>query len=137
MENYFELSDAEFERKFNSCKLDPSDFSHEAHIRLAWINIKFYGIGQAEKNIQNQIKKFVDFVGASEKYNTTLTIAAIKIVYHFFLKSRSDNFKDFISEFPRLKYNFKDLMNSHYGLDIINSRKAKMEYLKPDLMPFD
>jgi hypothetical protein len=79
----------------------------------------------------------VEFLGVTDKYNTTLTIAAIKAVYHFMLKSESDNFKDFIDEFPRLKYNFRELMASHYELYIFNSDKAKKEYLEPDLIPFD
>jgi len=137
MENHFELTDCDFEKKFIRCELNPSNFTHEAHLRLAWINIKKYGIKQAEKNIQNQLQKFVEFVGAKDKYNMTLTLAAIKAVYHFILKSNADNFKDFIAEFPRLKYNFKELMDCHYGFDIYNSEKAKTEFLEPDLVPFD
>lgn len=137
MEDHFKLSDAEFEQQFANCELNPGDFSHEAHIRLAWIHINRYGIEQAEKNIQIQLQNFVAFVGAKDKYNVTLTIAAIKAVYHFWLKSGSDNFKDFIAEFPRLKYNFKELMDCHYGFDIYNSDKAKIEFLEPDLIPFD
>lgn len=137
MENHFDLSDSDFEKKIISCGLNPSDFTHEAHLRLAWINIKKHGIKQAEKNIQNQLQQFVEFVGAKDKYNMTLTLAAIKAVYHFMLKSNSDNFKDFITEFPRLKYNFKELMACHYGFDIYNSEKAKTEFLEPDLASFD
>jgi hypothetical protein len=137
MEKHFELSDSEFERKIINCELNLTDFSHEAHLRLAWINIDRYGIKQAENNVQTQLQKFVEFLGVTDKYNTTLTIAAIKAVYHFMLKSESDNFKDFIDEFPRLKYNFRELMASHYELDIFNSDKAKKEYLEPDLIPFD
>ena len=94
MEKLLELSDTEFEKQFISCELNSADFSHEAHLRLAWINIDRYGILQAEKNIQNQLKRFVEFVGAKDKYNLTLTLAAIKAVYHFTLKSKSDNFRD-------------------------------------------
>ena len=137
MEQHFNLSDSDFEKKFISCELIPSDFTHEAHLRLAWININRYGIKQAEKNIQSGLQNFVEFVGAKDKYNLTLTLAAIKAVCHFMLKSKSDNFKDFITEFPRLKNNFKDLMACHYGFDIYNSDKAKSEYLEPDLVPFD
>jgi hypothetical protein len=108
-----------------------------AHLRLAWINIVRYGIEKAEENIQSQLQKFVAHVGAKEKYNTTLTIAATKAVYHFKLKSKSDNFKGFIAEFPRLKTNFKDLMASHYGFDIYHSEKAKTAFLEPDILPFD
>ena len=137
MEKHFNLSDSEFEKKFISCELNPLDFTHEAHLRLAWININEYGFKQAEKNIQSELQNFVEFVGAKDKYNMTLTLAAIKAVYHFMLKSKSNNFKDFIMEFPRLKNNFKDLMACHYGVDIYQSDKAKMEFLKPDLIPFD
>ena len=137
MENHFDLSDSDFENKFISCELNPSDFTHEAHLRLVWININKYGIKQAEKNIQIGLKNFVEFVGAKDKYNMTLTLAAIKAVYHFMLKSNSDNFKDFITEFPRLKYNFKELMDCHYGFEIYDSKKAKTQFLEPDLLPFD
>ena len=137
MENHFDLSDSDFENKFISCELNPSDFTHEAHLRLVWININKYGIKQAEKNIQIGLKNFVEIVGAKDKYNMTLTLAAIKAVYHFMLKSNSDNFKDFITEFPRLKYNFKELMDCHYGFEIYDSKKAKTQFLEPDLLPFD
>ncbi|WP_350287274.1 hypothetical protein [uncultured Croceitalea sp.] len=137
MEKHFELSDTEFEHHFSNCSLAPTDFSHEAHLRLAWIHIHNYGIAQAEKNIQNQLQRFVEFVGAKDKYNTTLTLAAVKAVYHFMLKSDANTFKDFIAEFPRLKYNFKELMACHYGFDIYHSDQAKTQFLKPDLVPFD
>lgn len=137
MEEHFSLSDTEFEQQFNNCVLNPAIFSHEAHLRLAWINIDRYGIEQAEKNIPIQLQKFVRFVGAADKYNKTLTIAAIKAVYHFMLKSKSENFQGFIAEFPRLKNNFKELMSCHYGFDIYHSKKAKVEFLEPDLLPFD
>jgi len=137
MTSHFDFSDSEFLDQFMNCKFDPAYFSHEAHLRLAWININRFGIKKAEENIQNQLKNYVEFVGVKDKYNTTLTIAAIKAVYHFILKSKSDNFKDFMIEFPRLKTHFKELMNSHYSIDIYTSQKAKNEFLEPDLLPFD
>lgn len=137
MEKHFDLSDSEFEKEFISCGLNPSDFTHEAYLRLAWINIKRHDIEQAEINIQNGLKKYVEFVGEKDKYNRTLTLAATKAVYHFMFKSKSENFKDFIMEFPRLKNNFKDLMAHHYGFDIYNSNKAKTEFLESDLTPFN
>ena len=137
MEKHFELSDSEFERQFVNCELNPEIFSNEAHLRLAWINIKKYGIKKAETNIQGQLQDYVKWVGAENKYNKTLTLAAIKAVYHFMLKSESESFKAFITEFPRLKYNFKELISYHYGFDIYNSLEAKATYLEPDLLPFD
>jgi len=137
VEKHWSYTDAEFEQLFKSCELPPVEFSHEAHLRLAWLHISQYGIVHAEENIQNQLQKFVAFVGAKDKYHTTLTIAAIRAVYHFMLKSKSDNFEDFIVEFPQLKHKFKTLMGAHYSFDIFSSAKAKVEFLQPDLNPFD
>ncbi|UII32044.1 hypothetical protein LVD17_27550 [Fulvivirga ulvae] len=137
MKNHIDLSDAEFSRQFASCQVDPAIFNHEAHLRLAWVHIRQYGIENAIVRIQEQLEAFVAYVGARDKYNKTLTIAATKAVYHFMLKSVSHSFHDFINEFPQLKSNFKALMNAHYRIDIFNSPKAKAEFLEPDLLPFD
>ncbi|RMG77980.1 MAG: hypothetical protein D6714_18970, partial [Bacteroidetes bacterium] len=113
-EKHFELSDAEFERQFTACELDSAIFSHEAHLRLAWIYIFRDGREGAERKIQEQLKNFVASVGASDKYHTTLTVAAVRMVSHFMRQSKADNFRDFIGSFPALKSDFKGLIARHY-----------------------
>lgn len=137
MEKHIQLTDLEFEKQFENRTLDPTLFSHEAHIRLAWIHINKYGIDKAIENVDSQLLKYATGLGFGDKYNKTVTIAAVKAVYHFYLKSKSDNFKDFIVEYPGLKDNFKDLLDSHYGFDIFRSQAAKKEFIDPDLLPFD
>jgi hypothetical protein len=137
METHFDLTNQQFEIAFKSAHLNPNLFTHEAHLRLAWIHIKAYGIDTAIENITSQLTQYTKHLGAEVKYNETVTIAAVKAVYHFILKSESVNFKDFILEFPRLKFNFKDLLGQHYGFDIFSSEEAKSSFLVPDLLPFD
>ncbi len=136
MEKHFELTDTEFEAQFANCALDPSLFSHEAHLRLAWIHITKYGLEQAEENIQTQLKNYVAQLGAQDKYHTTVTVAAIKAVYHFIQKSQTKSFKAFIADCPRLKENFKELMGAHYNFDIFGSKEARQAYIEPDSLPF-
>jgi len=137
VEKHYQLSDLEFEAQFQSLTFDPADFSHEAHLRLAWIHVRKYGIDKALQNVSAQILAFTMFLGAEGKFNKTLTIAAVRTVFHFMLKSKAASFHEFIQEFPRLKHHFKELIESHYGFDIFNSEKAKSTYLEPDLQPFD
>ena len=137
MEKHYQLSDSEFLQQFKDCSLPPSVFSHEAHLRLAWLNIYQEGLEKAEKGIQEQIENFVAHVGAQSKYHKTLTIAAIKAVGHFMEKSTTDNFRDFISENLELKTDFKSLINSHYSFDIFSSEEARTSYVEPDAIPFD
>ncbi|MCA0237545.1 MAG: hypothetical protein LCH81_14295 [Bacteroidetes bacterium] len=136
MEQHHSLTDQEFEKQFEACTLAPELFTHEAHLRLAWIHIQKYGELAAINNVCAQLIRYVEFLGARDKYNQTLTVAAVKAVSHFINKSKSANFADFIEEFPRLKYNFRDLINCHYAVDIYNSEAAKEVFIEPDLLPF-
>ena len=136
MQTHYDLTDSEFETQFKNCTLNPELFSHEAHLRLAWLQISKYGIDIALKNIPEQLQAFVRLAGAAGKYNHTLTIAATMAVNHFFLKSKSTSFSDFIAEFPQLKNQFKELMQTHYETNIFTSPKAKTEFIEPDRVPF-
>ena len=136
MEANVELNDDVFAQQFKECTLNPALFNHEAHLRLAWIHIKKCGVDKAIENICEQLTVFTGSLGASDKYNKTITIAAIKAVNHFINKADIDNFQDFIQTFPRLKFNFKELMAYHYQADIYTLETAKKEYMEPDLVPF-
>lgn len=137
MEKHFELSDIEFEKQFEDCTLNAELFTHEAHLRLAWIQVKNHGLKKAIEIIREQIKKYATSLGASEKYHETITVASIKAVSFFSKKSNSDNFYDFMLENSQLKTDFKKLLSTHYSTDIFNSEIAKKEFLEAELDPFE
>ena len=136
MDTHFDLSDAAFQEQFEACTLPPTLFTHEAHLRLAWLLLREYAQSTAEEKIQELLLAYVSALGAREKYNTTLTLAAMKAVHHFMQKSSANSFSNFIDDFPQLSTNFKDLMSAHYSRDIFNSEEAKAHYIEPDLLPF-
>ncbi len=136
MEEHYKLNDSTFEQQFQDCTLAPALFTHEAHLRLAWIHIHNYGIDNAIENMNGQIKKYAESLGAGSKFNRTVTEAAVKAVNHFMLKSTSSTFEEFIKEFPQLKSRFKELLDSHYSIDIFSSKEAKQDFIEPDISPF-
>lgn len=135
MKDHWKLSDTEFEEEFKSTNLSFL-FNHEAHLRLAWIHLRKKSLEEAIQIIDKQLQAYVQKVAAKDKYNKTLTIAAIKVTHHFYCKSDSESFQDFIDRFPRLLTNFKELIAAHYHLDIYNSIVAKHKYIEPDRRPF-
>ena len=137
MISHHSLTDQQFEIQFDNCELAPELFSHEAHIRLAWIHINRYGIDQAITNILSQLRTYTRHVGAADKFNVTITVAACRAVYHFMLKSTTTTFTSFIKENERLLTQFKQLMEAHYSTNIFTSEVAKEAYLEPELLPFD
>jgi len=137
MKNHYTLTDAQFEREFADAVLDPAVFTHEAHLRLAWIHLNKYGLETAIENIVQQLKRYTTAVGAADKYNETVTIAAVYAVQHFKIRSTHTDFATFLSENSQLKTNFKDLLHTHYQTDIFRSAHARTTFLEPELLPFD
>lgn len=136
MDSHNELSDKEFLDQFESCKLTPSLFSHEAHLRFAWLNIELFGLEIAIKKVVEQINRFANYNGAPEMYHHTVTIVAVQAVNHFRKQSSSRTFSEFIKESPILLTDFKALINSHYSYDIFQSEEARKEYIEPNISPF-
>lgn len=130
------LCDQEFEHQFEKYQLKPCMFSHEAHLRLAYIHIQKYGVVQAEINMCKQIKEYAESLGVYDKFNKTVTIASVKVMNHFLKKSLTDNFTDMMIEFPKLNSNFREILGQHYGFNVFGDKRAKKEFVEPDLLPF-
>ena len=136
MERHWKISDQEFEEQFSTCKFRPLWFTHEAHLRLAWIYVTKYDSVVAFKKYSSQLQEFANKYNADGKYNATVTFASIQIMKFYLEKSDAYDFQDFINEFPQLKTNFKQVLQTHYSGDIFTSKEAKQNILQPDLAPF-
>ena len=137
MQDHYSLSDDEFAEQFRTATLNPAYFTHEAHLRLAFILIKHHGIEGAMDQLCRQIAHFDQTFGDGTKFHKTVTIAAAKAVHHFMGRSSAKSFPELIAEFPRLNTNFKDLLACHYGFDIFSNPEAKRTFVEPDLLPFE
>ncbi len=150
MEQHRHLSDRVFLKQFADQMLPPEWFTHEAHLRLAFLHIRKLGVEKAIDTVRRQLKAYVAHLGAAEKYHETLTVAAVRAVYHFMLRENMtspsgdfvdeptpDEFLSLLNRHPRLRTSFRELMFAHYKTDIFSSASAKKEYLKPELLPFD
>lgn len=135
--SHYEFTDDEFERLFADCVFASDLFSHEAHLRLAFIHVKKYGEAGAIMHITGQIKRYVNKLGVTDKYNETVTVAAIKIVNRFYKEKEWSSFKVFIDGNERLINGFRSLLQSHYSKDIFGMEEARSTYLEPDLLAFD
>lgn len=130
------MTDAAFMEQFENCTLDPKCFDHVAHLRLAWLYITKAGCDGALEKVTQGLMAYTQSLGAADKYNHTLTVAAVKAVNHFINQSKSQDFQAFIEEFPRLKFEFMALMDVHYNRSTLSTAQARSEYVEPDLMPF-
>jgi hypothetical protein len=137
MSDHFQYSDEEFDAVIADCTIDPALFNHEAHLRLAWIHLRRSGVEQAVVSVEERILGLVDFLGARDKFNKTLTIAAVRTVHHFLQRSGAQTFRELIAEFPRLKTHFRELIAAHYSFDVFHLQEAKETWMEPDLLSYE
>lgn len=136
MEKHRRLSDNDFLRKFKETSLDPSVFTHEAHLRLAYLHLSSSDLYVAISSVCEQIKKFDAVHGDGTKYHHTLTVAAVYAVNHFIHITHAKDFEGLIVHSPQLKSRFKDLILTHYSPSIFNNIHAREHFVPPDLAPF-
>jgi hypothetical protein len=119
------LNDNELLEKIENCSLNPNLFTHKTLLRLSWILIKKYGLEDAiEKNIEIKENYYKNKLH-NNKFNRTLTKAYTEILYFFMQKSKKADFEKLLKEFPRLQYNFKSLVKTHYGFDILKEHRTE------------
>ena len=58
-------------------------------------------------------------------------------MHHFMENYKAKTFEKLLKEFPRLQYNFKDLVKTHYGYNILKEhRKEEPNIQRPILFTF-
>lgn len=135
MELHYTLRDEIFVEGFEKCTMDPSWFTHQAHLRIAYLYLEKYGAKIAARRLCKRIENFDRTFGSGKKYHCTITMASVGIVDHFVRKSSGDSFISLINEFPVLKDDFKKLLFSHYSRHLIDLPESKLNYFLPDIEP--
>ena len=129
MTTHENFNDSDFLNQIENCALNPDLFTHEAQLRLSWILINKYGLDIAIlKNCKIKEQFYIKAL-KSNKFNLPLTKAYTGILHYFMGKSSSKNFDKLLREFPRLKYDFKELVKTHYGYNILKEHRS--EDIKP------
>lgn len=136
LEHHLQLSDREFEQAFANAELPPALFTHESHLRLAWIHVQQLGLEGAIEIVCEQLKNYTRVHAAEQKYHHTLTVAALRMVWHFYQQMPDAEFPRFIETFPRLKTQFKELLFTHYSPELVQNPQAREVWMEPDLLPF-
>jgi hypothetical protein len=135
MSSHFILPDEDFIDQFEKCKLDPSCFTHDAHLRLAYLYLQKFGTEEAIVKLCRGIARFDRVFGSGDKFHMTITIASVAVLNHFIRKSNSSDFNSLTEEYPQLKTEFKRLLNTHYSPLLLKSPPSRIEFRLPDRLP--
>jgi len=131
-QHHRKLEDDAFESAFANKELRPSWFTHEAHIRLAYIHIKKYGYTRALSHMREQIRGFAEHLGVYDKYHDTVTIAAVIMTAEAIEKTEQHSFQSFIEQDGAYLLLFKDLLKYYYSYDLFKDEKSRAHWVGPD-----
>ena len=80
------ISDEDFDflSRFENCEIEPENFHHREHIRIAYILLTKLSVEKALLKLKDDLLSFLDYIGADKsKYHETLTCAWLLAVNHF------------------------------------------------------
>lgn len=127
-------ADRKFRLAFEACTIAPSEFNHEAHVRLAYIYLTEGDADSAVQKMRDALLKFLEHnTVPRSKFHETLTRAWVLAVQHFMNKSTITSAADFIATNPELLDS--KIMLTHYSASVLFSADARASFVEPDLDP--
>lgn len=126
--------DRQFRLAFEACTIAPSEFNHQAHVRLAYVYLTEGDADSAIQKMRGALLNFLQHNGIPRsKFHETLTRAWVLAVQHFMNRSASTSAADFIAKNPELLDS--KIMLTHYSASVLFSADARACFVEPDLDP--
>lgn len=126
------MLDDDYLKQFEECTLDSALFKHQGHLRICWLYLRKFPFDSAILNVTAGIKRYATHLGAAHIYHETLTCAWVHLVYLAMQENNCDSFEEFLNINPHLFD--KTLMSRYYSKSLLESDKARREWVTPDLM---
>jgi hypothetical protein len=131
----YPLDDSSFISQFENQTLDPVHFSHTGHIRIAWLYLNAFEFENARQKVCSGIKRYAESLGATDKFNLTLTDALVKIIARRMEPMSAPTWPSFLQENQDLFDNALGILGEYFSPDILFSEAAKIRLLPPDVRP--
>ncbi len=123
--------DLDFLEMFEQCSLGKQCWTHEAHIRMAWLQMeRSSSFDEALERIRKGIMTFNSSV-QSVGYHETITIAFARLI-HSMRQERTTqgDWRDFLKHHADLLS--KDCLLEYYTADVLASDEARQRFVEPN-----
>ncbi len=128
------MTDDEFLSAFERTTLPTTEFGHEGHIRIAFLYISRHGRERGGRLMRIGIKRYAAAMGASHRYNETLTAFWIEVVADALARHRPlPDHRALLRCVPTL--GDPGLQYRHWTPEVLKSPEARSRYIAPDLRP--
>jgi hypothetical protein len=130
------MTDDEFLTAFEELRLPRNLWTHEAHVRMAWLYLRDRPLDEVIPIVRGGIQRYNASLGNSEGYHETITVASLVLIDHRFgREAGKGSFADFREVNPDLLDRTLSALLGHYSREVLFSNQARRAFVEPDLIP--
>jgi hypothetical protein len=127
------MNDDEFLAAFEACTIPKTDWTHEAHVRMAWLYLSRFPLPTALQNARSGIAKYNRSLGNTTGYHDTVTVAAVRVIAS--RMADGERYEAFRTRNGDLFQSLMSVLRGYYSEARIKSPEAVAEFVEPDLAP--
>jgi hypothetical protein len=127
------MSDAEFLAAFEDCTIPKRDWTHAAHVRMAWLYLTRLRFADALQAVRCGIQKYNRSLGNTTGYHDTITVAFVRVIAHRLRDG--ERYADFRDRNPDLFDRTLGALLRHYTKERLHSAAAVERFIEPDVEP--
>jgi hypothetical protein len=117
---------------FEAGDFDAATFSHRAHVYVAWCYLQQHDLPESIRRFTAALRRFTKSVGQSHKYHETISWFFMILVAERRLGAAADDWLLFEKENQDLLQHGGQLVRRYYSQALLDSERAKRQYLLPD-----
>lgn len=123
------MDDRDFIAAFEACTLPPAEFSHRAHVRLAWLYLREEPLLGALNRFAENLRRYATSLGAASKYHETITWAYLFLIHERMQRTPAASFDEFAAAHEEL---FNGILEKYYRKETLASDVARRSFVMPD-----
>ena len=127
-------SDHDLMSSFEACSLDPAQFSHRNHVRLAWIYLRMFPLPQALDRFTKGLQRFARSLGKDMLFHQTITSAYLLIISDRMNRNPGLDWEAFAAGNEDLFAWNPSILDLYYRPDTLASDRARQAFVFPDLI---
>jgi hypothetical protein len=131
------MDDQQLWQRFTSCSLSQAEWTHEAHVRVAFLFATRFQLDEAHLRLRAGIIRLNERLGMDESpergYFETLTRGWLILVAAAARRVEARSSHALLEACPELRD--RRLIRNYYSRDLIKSVRARSIFLDPDLAP--
>ena len=117
---------------FESAELPGDQFTHAAHVRVAWCYLRRLSTPEALARFDISLRRFATANGAAAKYHATITTAFMLLIAERLEGTRDLSWTEFAARHPELLTKEPSILARYYTTETLTSDRARRVFVMPD-----